>query len=151
MYSELFWLNFHEVLSQFRRPLSDTECEHVLWTELKSDQYRNLVAEFKATSKQLPEIWLTECALFDRKHILVKNNAVELDSKEEHLKVCTNYLMSKQHLKEEFAREITLAKLQPTDGQFACAMVQACRAELNASGQTHSDLARIAVQKCANF
>ena len=80
MYSELFWLNFHEVVGQFRKPLSDTEVEHALWRELKSDQYQGLIKTYKAGQRQLPEIWLTECALFDRRHIMVKNNAIELGS-----------------------------------------------------------------------
>ena len=37
--------------------------------------------------------------------ILTKNNAIEYDPKENVIRVCKNYIVSKQDLKEEFRRE----------------------------------------------
>lgn len=43
--------------------------------------------------------------------VILKNYAIEYDPKTNSLNVCTNYLTSKQHLREEFARESTFSQL----------------------------------------
>ena len=81
--------------------------------------------------------------------ILTKNNAIEFmpshDQDQGHFRVCKNYIMSVQHIREEFRRENTLAyryycqphpvdqPLQKQLNYLACSTVSACANELEAN------------------
>ena len=83
---------------------SNTEVEHELLSELKSDEYSSFRQMF-IPKNDYPNVLIMDCAIVYKMSILTKNNAIEYDPKENVIRVCKNYIVSKQDLKEEFRRE----------------------------------------------
>ena len=120
---------------------SNEEVELLLLNELKSPQYKPLRQLYLADN-DYPAIEIMNCAIFDKLNWLTLNPAVQFDVAASKFKVCKNYIQSAQDLKEEFRRENALAALYHNHkhssfneqvSYFACAAIQGCRAEIEAS------------------
>ena len=110
MYSEAFWMLFKDSWKNLKTSKSDSEVEHAIYQELKSNAYTDLRQTFISEGRDLPDFKIQNCPVLDRNlAIFAKNNAIKYDMKENSITVCKNYLMSDQHLKEELRREATLA------------------------------------------
>ena len=116
MWSETFFFILADFKKHYLTSYSNIQVEHVLYEELKSTAYAQLRQDYLGERrKPYPEIRITDCPIFEKNlGFCTKNNAIEfipaLDHDEQgHFKVCKNYILSVQNLREEFRRENTLA------------------------------------------
>ena len=180
MYSEAFFILLRDSWHNLSTSYSDKKIEHVLSNELKTGRFSGLRQAYIREERDFPEIKVTNCAILNKNlSILTKNNAIQYSAREGSFTVCKNYLMSEQHLREEFHREATLAyryrnffeerkskeegrnseqnQLQKELTYFACSTVAACANELHSSipaaeQNNFSDATKKAASlKCANI
>ena len=124
----------------------------MIYSELKAPDYEKLRKKYISEGLDYPEVVISNCPVLHKNlSFMSKNNAIEYSAVTNQMKVCKNYVMSKQHLREELRRESTLAfayrnkeggaklDLQKQLNKFACATISACANEMFATQDAHSN------------